>query len=66
MEIRDSTVLSLDSHNELPHVTEENRKNTSSDEKDEEKPNFIKIPVCNGLNGNQLYFNFLLADIFHF
>ena len=66
MEIRDSTVLSLDSHNELPHVTEENRKNASSDEKDEEKPNFIKIPVCNGLNGNQLYFNFLLPCIFHF
>ena len=63
MEIRDSTVLSLDSHSELHHVTEGNRKNASSDEKDEEKPTFIKILVCNGLYGNELYLNFLLFFI---
>ena len=63
MEIRDSTVLSPDSHSELHHVTEGNRKNASSDEKDEEKPTFIKILVCNGLYGNELYLNFLLFFI---
>ena len=63
MEIRDSTVLSLDSHSELHHVMEGNRKNASSDEKDEEQPTFIKILVCNGLYGNELYLNFLFFHL---
>ena len=49
LEIRDSTVLSLNSHNEFHHTTDENRKNASSNAKDEEKTTFLKIPVCNGL-----------------
>ena len=49
LEIKDSTVLSLDNHNELDHVTVEDRKKASSNEKDEEKTIFLKIPVCNGL-----------------
>ena len=49
LEIRDSTVLSLNSHNEFPHATDEDRKNATSNANYQEKTTFFKIPVCNGL-----------------